>query len=372
MAQRLQAQAQQQSQLQHQSPGSFAHGASYSNTPHQKTASSAIFANQSPNVNGQNAGLPSAQIYPPMPPPNPSLPAFFGVNSLPPHQREYANNPYALQLLYKDQPNILETIRKMMVASKRQGEGVPGMPGSLEQHARKVSFGANQQPQQQGGGTPRGAGAGMQNMMLPPSKARTSTSNNLNHSTPTSSSTDLLPTNSLGRSSMQAPATPTPMSNHQNHPSLGLPVAPPPPLSRFPSRPSSPPEWTGSIHPSTLPVTYVKSLQPSKLEMKDPTFGGELPEISKTEIKHVQLWMKKDKEYLSQVGEQRQLIKGKLAKAGRGIGRKAEPGWWEGDGGKRRADWEGDRAGLEAFRMEWPGAKKAKREERTGRKEVRL
>lgn len=72
------------------------------------------------------------------------------------------------------------------------------------------------------------------------------------------------------------------------------------------------------------------------------------------------------------MAEQRLLIEGKVNKVavGRGIGRKVGAGWWEGEGGKRvRGDWEG---GVESFGLVWPEAKKVKREERRGRKEVRL
>lgn len=420
MAQRLQAQQQhlQQSQSQSSLGGGFPNhqGSPYSNQQQQQrssSSSSSSFSNPFPNANGQNPGLPPSSSSQnnhgrqssssftssglSLPPANPSLPHFFDVDSLPLQHRSYANNPAALQLLYKDQPKLLETIARMMTASKRNNEGVPGMPGSaLDTTGRRTSFG-----QQNTGGVGGGAGAGMPSSMVMPSKGRSSSSssnnnnnnnNNVNHSTPTSAvlPPNFFPPGSVGRQQQQAPATPTPVSfnnnlNHSSsssssaHPSLSLslslpPSQPPPSVARIPTRPASPPEWTGSIHPSTLPTTFVQPLLPSKLELSDPTFNGALPEISKTEIVHVQGWIEKDKKYLKQVAEQRKLVEEKLEKVeagrGRGIGRKVQAGWWEGEGGaKRRADWEGE---VESFGLVWPEQKKVKREERRGRKEVRL
>lgn len=299
-----------------------------------------------------------------LPAPNPALPDFFPLSSLPAQYQPYANNPGALQLLYKDQPDLLTTIAKMMIASKRQGEGYPGYPGSaIDSHGRRTSFGMSSVS------TPSA------NMAMPSKSSRSgSSSSHPNHSTPSATNgppPGFYPNSGHLARNLAPPSTPTPASfasQQQQQAPLGLPVPP----SRLPSRPSSPLEWTGSIHPSTLPATFVQPLVPSTVELTDPTFAGALPEVSKAEIKHVQEWMAKDKKYLAQVAEQRELVKSKLAKAGRGIGRKTQPGWWEGDGGKRRADWEGDRAGLEAFSVVWPDAKKARREEKRGRKEVRF
>jgi hypothetical protein len=148
-----------------------------------------------------------------------------------------------------------------------------------------------------------------------------------------------------------------------------LPLRPAPQAKPLPLSAPLPEYPTGRFNPTSFHPSQLAKLEPSSLELTDPTFGGRLPPLSSKEIEDVKGWTQKEAEYLGIVEEEKSKMGGWMER----LKEREKAEWWEkekddveGAGGKRKKGPEG------TFEVIWPGMKRRRKEEIKLRQAIRL
>ncbi|CDZ96497.1 SWI-SNF chromatin remodeling complex, Snf5 subunit [Phaffia rhodozyma] len=340
--------------------------------------------------------IPPPTNLPPLPPPNPKLPILLPPDQLPPWARPYANQPAVLQVLFRDRPPVLHVIGKMMVASGRSHEGIPGFPGSSRQHPGAIPSGVVQQqrvpigsagsPPQSTSVDPRPSSSsgrptstvptqlgpippdqGFLPPVLPVSSVQTLSSR------PSSSQSQLTSQRVASLSAVPHPSASTPTSSS---PASAKPIGSSPGPILGPTRSNSTvaSDWMASLQNATpgLPVTRVEPL-PLNMELKDSTFGGLLPALTEAEIRQIKRWLEKDKTYALACETDKERSRALLDILRARPGGLVPPGWWEGDASSdKRMSIDRSSNRTEGLSVVWPELKRSRKEEGLKRKEIRF
>ncbi|KAG9028270.1 SWI/SNF chromatin-remodeling complex subunit [Tulasnella sp. JGI-2019a] len=145
------------------------------------------------------------------------------------------------------------------------------------------------------------------------------------------------------------------------------PIVPMPNAPVVPRGPMVPQHLMGKLDPR---MTSISAL-PFVKDTDDVTHGGALPALSEEEIKRVQSWIAKDKEYIKIVAED-QVRRERFHKEG--VESVGKPRWWEIDELERRAGTAAGNGVVPGSKLAvlWPEDKRKLRKRKIGRAELRF